>query len=55
LARAVELAQASEAGGERDLRHGQVGVVEQPSREVHTRRAREPVGGHTEVIEEQSP
>ena len=54
LARAVELAQAAEAGGESDLGDGQVGVVEQPAGEVHPRRARQPVGRHADVRVEES-
>ena len=48
-ARAVQLAQAAEAGRERDLGDGQVGVVEEPAGEVHPGRARQPVGRHAEV------
>src|SRR6476620_6908292 len=53
-ARTVELAQAAETGGKRDFRHGEIGVVEQPSCEMHARRAREPVGSDTKVIDEES-
>ena len=54
LAGAVELAQAAEAGGEGDLGDGQVGVVEQPAGEMHPRRARQPVGRHAHVRDEES-
>ena len=50
----VELAQAAEAGGEGDLGNGQVGVVEQPAGEMHPRRARQPVGRHANVCDEES-
>src|SRR5262249_56832383 len=50
----VELAQAAEAGRERDLGHAQIRVVEQPSREVDTGRAGEPVGRHAEMRAEQA-
>src|SRR5262245_38340076 len=52
LAGTVELAQAAEAGGKGDLRHRQIGVVEQSPREMHARRAGEPVGSDTEVNDE---
>jgi hypothetical protein len=51
---AVELTQASVAGGERDLRHTQVGVVQQSPCEVHTCRAGESVRRDTEVGGEQA-
>ena len=53
LAGTVELAQAAEAGRERDLGHGQVGVVEEPPREVDPGRARQPVRRHAQLLLEE--
>jgi hypothetical protein len=52
---AVELAQAPEAGHEGDLCDREVGVVQQPTGEVHPRRPRQPVGRHPEVVGEEAP
>ena len=53
LAGTVELAQAAEPGRERDLGHGQVGVVEEPTREVDPGRARQPVRRHAQLLLEE--
>ena len=52
--RAVELAQAAEARGVGDLGDREIGVVEQPPREVRPGRARQPVGGDSHVRLEQA-
>ena len=54
LTGAVELAHAPEAGRERDLEHREVGVVEEPPREVRPRRPGEAVGGHAELRREEA-
>jgi hypothetical protein len=54
-ARPVELPQAAEARGVGDLDDREVGVVEQPTGEVRTGRARQPVGGHSRMRLEQAP
>jgi len=48
-ARAVELAHAPEPGREGDLAHAQVGLVQEPAREVGARGASEAVGRHAEM------
>src|SRR5262245_35935044 len=53
-ARAVELSQAAEARGERDLGDAQVGVVEQAPRKMDAGRASEPVGGDAEMEREEA-
>jgi hypothetical protein len=52
-ARSVELPHAPEPRRERDLQHGEVGVVEQTAGEVRARRAREAVGSESEVRREE--
>ena len=46
----VELAEAAEARGERDLRDGEIGVIEQPPGEVRPARARELGGSDPDLI-----
>ena len=51
----VHLADAVEAGRGRDLRHRQVGVVEQAAREVRAPRPRDLARRRADVLREQSP
>jgi len=53
--RAVELAQAAEAGREGDVQDGEVGVVEQPASEMRSPGPGQLIGGHTEMRAEQPP
>ena len=47
---AVELAEAAEARGERDLRDGKIGVIEQPPGEVRPARARKLGGSDPDLV-----
>ena len=52
--RGVEPAEAREAGGEGDLRHGQIRLVEQPLRGLHATVARQEPGRRAAVLDEQA-
>ncbi len=52
---AVHLPDRLEAGRGRDLRHGQIGVVEQPPGEVRATRTRDLARSRADVLGEQAP
>ena len=51
----VELSQAPEPRCERDIRHGEVGVIEEPASEMGTARARQLRRSHADLILEETP